>query len=146
MYCPPSASMNAKIASVNLLIDGDVTPFHVYDKTGEDSSLTRGALWAQIRRFYELWSAQVYVERVTWDSLTASGKRNLRAAIKEFFFQMRPDISPDIVRRQVETSIQAVVEERPMAARHETKAPEMETFKSFIFPSGLSFAATGDAK
>ena len=50
-YCPPNASMNAKIAKVNLLIDGDVTPFDAYDREGQDSSLTRGALWAQIRRF-----------------------------------------------------------------------------------------------
>lgn len=139
MYCPPDARMNAKVAKVNLLIEGDVTQFDEYDKGGEDSNLTRGALWAQIRRFYELWSAQIYVERVTWDSLSLKGKKNLRATFKEFFFQMRPDTDVAIVREQVEVSISTVLAENLMAARVESAAPELDKFAEFIFPSGLPF-------
>jgi HD superfamily phosphohydrolase len=137
MYCPPSAAMNAKIAKVNLLVEGEVVPFDEYDN--EDSNLTRGALWAQIHRFYELWSAQVYIDRATWDSLSLTGQQNLRATLKEFFFQMRPDTDVAIVRAQVEASIRAVLGERPMAARAGSVAPELDRFTDFVFPSGLKF-------
>lgn len=140
MYCPPNAEMNAKVAKVNLMIEGEVIAFDKYDKDGEDSNLTRGALWAQIRRFYELWSAQIYVERATWDSLTLNGKQNLRATLKEFFFQMRPDTDVAIVRQQVEASIAAVLAENPLAARDDSEAPELDEFAEFTFPSGLPFA------
>lgn len=139
MYCPPNARMNAKIAKVNLLIEGDVRQFDEYDTDGEDSNLTRGALWAQIRRFYELWSAQVYVDRLTWDSYSSNGKQNLRATLKEFFFQMRPDTDIEIVRKQVDVSIAAVLEESPLAARDNSAVPELDMFVDFIFPSGLPF-------
>ena len=141
MYCPPNAAMNAKVAKVNLFIEGEITPFDEYDdKDREDSSLTRGALWAQIRRFYELWSAQVYIERVAWDSLSLTGKKNLREVIDKFFFHMRSDSDLTIVRAQVEASILAVLTDRPMAARDESSSPELEQFADFIFPSGLAFA------
>jgi hypothetical protein len=140
MYCPPNAGMNAKVAKVNLFIEGEIKPFDVYDQKGEDSTLTRGALWAQIRRFYELWSAQVYIEHVTWDSLSLVGQKNLRATIKEFFFQMRPDTDASIVRQQVESSIQFVLAETAKAARLDSRAPGMDELESFIFPSGLAFS------
>lgn len=146
MYCPPDAAMNAKIAKVNLLIEGQVTPFDDYDKGGEDSSLTGGALWAQIRRFYQLWSAQGYIDRLTWDSLSSSGRQNLRAVIKEFFFQMRPDIDVGIVREQVQASIVAVQADRPMAARDQSAALELDKFADSTFPSRLPFALPSKAK
>ena len=140
MYCPPNAAMNAKVAKVNLFIEGEIKPFDVYDQKGEDSTLTRGALWAQIRRFYELWSAQVYIEHVTWDSLSPMGQKNLRAAIKEFFFQMRPDTDVSIVRQQVESSIQFVLGETAKAARLGSEEPGIDELNDFVFPSGLAFS------
>jgi HD superfamily phosphohydrolase len=140
MYCPPSAAMNAKIAKVNLLIEGEVIPFDEYDKDGDESSLTRGALWAQIRRFYELWGAQVYLDRVTWEELTVQGQNNLRAVLQDVFFSRNTDTDPNIVRQQVEASIRAVREERPrLAAREASSAPESDRFDDFVFPSGLPF-------
>ena len=140
MYCPPSAAMNAKGAKVNLLIEGEVTAFDEYDKDGDESSLTRGALWAQIRRFYELWSAQVYIDRVTWDEMALQGQMHLRALLQDFFFQRNSETDPDIVREQVEASVHAVRDERPrLAARDDSSAPELDRFTDFVFPSGLPF-------
>src|SRR3546814_20758776 len=107
MYCPPSAQMNAKIAKVNLLIEGEVTPFNEYDK-GEDSNLTRGALWAQIRRFYELWSSQIYIDRETWDKLSPVAQQNLKAVLHRFFFHMDSSLEVDIASMQVEASVAIV--------------------------------------
>jgi HD superfamily phosphohydrolase len=56
MNCPPDAMMNAKVAKVNLLVEDEVCPFDKYEEQGE-ANLTRGALTAQIKRCYELWSA-----------------------------------------------------------------------------------------
>ena len=140
MYCPPSAAMNAKVAKVNLLIEGEVTPFDEYDKDGDESSLTRGALWAQIRRFYELWGAQVFVDRVTWEEMTVQGQNNLRAVLQDFFFSRNSETDAAIVRQQVEASVRAVQDERPrLAARADSSAPELDRFAEFVFPSGLPF-------
>jgi hypothetical protein len=139
MYCPPSAEMNAKIAQVNLFIEGDVTPFDAYETGDESSSLTRGALGAQVQRFYELWSAQVYIERVTWDSLSPSGQRNLRAVLEQVFFQMTPNADLDIARKQVQATILDVQKERLLAARGGSSSPALDRFKGTVFPSGLKF-------
>ncbi len=139
MYCPPDVTMNAKIAKVNLFIEGEITPFDDYDKNQGDAGLTHGALQAQIKRFYELWSAQVYIERTCWDKLSKLAKKNLRNALGEFFFQRQLDSDPEIVRRSVEASVQSVLEETARAARAGSEDPRIEKFKGFKFPSGLNF-------
>lgn len=66
LYAPPSARMNAKIAQVKLLIDGEITPFFKYEKGRGDAALTGGLLAAQVQRFHELWGVSIYVNRPQW--------------------------------------------------------------------------------
>lgn len=141
MYCPPDATMNAKIAKVNLYIEGEITPFDKYEENQGDASLTHGALEAQIKRFYELWSVQIYIERTCWDKLSSFAKENLKKVLKEFFFQTTPDSDPRIARSNVEASVQTVLNETSAAARSGTKDPRTERLKGFKFPSGLEFQA-----
>lgn len=66
LYAPPSAKMNAKIAQVKLLIDGQILPFSEYEKRRGDQALTGGVLAAQVRRFHELWGVSIYINRPQW--------------------------------------------------------------------------------
>lgn len=141
MYCPPDAKMNAKIAKVNLYIEGEIMPFDKYEENQGDASLTHGALKAQIKRFYELWSVQIYIERTCWDRLSSFAQDNLKKLLKEFFFQTTADSDPKIARSNVEASVQTVLKETSAAARSGTKDPRTEGLKEFKFPSGLEFKA-----
>jgi hypothetical protein len=131
--------MNAKIAKVNLLIEDEVTPFDKYDK-GNDSNLTRGALWAQIRRFYELWSSQIYIERKAWESLSATAQQHLSAVLEQFYFHMGPNRGLEIARMQVEASVEVVQSENEQqAAQKKSTLPQLDKFETFVFPSGMNF-------
>jgi HD superfamily phosphohydrolase len=141
MYCPHDARMNAKIAEVNLLIDGDVNPFDKYEAEQGDSGLTQSALGAQVKRFYELWSAYVFIERSCWDRLSPDAREDLRSVIKCFFFQIDPSANLRIARDQIDCSINAVQEEMTLPAFRASfgNPPPVEKFKTFVFPSGLPF-------
>jgi len=141
MYCPHDASMNAKIAQVNLLIEGDVWPFVEYEKEHGDSGLTRGALTAQVSRFYELWSAHVFVERSCWDRLSPQAQGNLRSVIECFLFQADSTRDLSIARQQIDCSIGAVRTETVNTAFRGNfrNSQPVEKFKDFKFPSGLAF-------
>ncbi len=142
MYCPPDAKMNAKIAKVNLYIEGEVVPFDEYEENQGDASLTHGALDAQIKRFYELWSVQIYIERTCWDRLTQFAKDNLKKVLKEFFFQTTADSDLRIARGNIEPSVKTVLNETLAVARSGTRDPRTEKFREFKFPSGLEFRAS----
>ena len=141
MYSPADARMNAKVAEVNLFIEGHVYPFHEYEKAQEDSGLTRGALLSQVKRFYELWSASIFVERTCWDRLSKPAQRNLQSVIRCFFYQM--DITSDlkIARAQINASVKAVTAETTLSAFRASfgNPPAVEKPESFTFPSGLPF-------
>jgi hypothetical protein len=141
MYCPPEAKMNAKVAKVNLFIEGDVYPFDEYENGQGDLGLTRGALSAQVKRFYELWSAYIFIERTCWDSLTEVSQRNLRSLIQTFFYQTDTTTDPEVVRSQMEWSVNAVLQETQAAAfRGQFGNPQpVEKFRDFRFPAGLAF-------
>lgn len=141
MYCPHDAGMNAKIAKVNLFIDGDVSPFDKYEESQGNGGLTHGALKAQIGRFYELWSAYVFVERRIWDALKPPAQAHLKSTIKEFLFQRDATSDLQIVRSQIEVSIEAVRKELSLTAfRGGSGNPQtVEKLKGFVFPSGLTF-------
>lgn len=142
MYCPPDAKMNAKVAEVNLLVEGAIWPFDEYEAAQGDSSLTRGALSAQVQRFYELWGACVYIERTCWERLPEATQRNLRSVIKRFFFRTEPDAELKILRSQIQCSINAVSDVTSVAAFRDRleNPPTVEKYKGFKFPSGLAFA------
>jgi hypothetical protein len=137
MNCPPDASMNAKVAKVNLYIEDEICPFDEYEKGGQPN-LTRGALLAQIDRFYELWAASVYVDRQTWENLSEAERKNLKSVLREFLFQ-EPGRDPGIVRAQMQPSIEAI---RKRAARAASVDPLTERYKGSLFPSGLPFDLT----
>ncbi len=141
MYSPHDARMNAKIAEVNLLVEGSVSAFDKYERDQQDSGLTRGALRAQVNRFYELWSAHVFVERSCWDRLPPSAQQNLQSVFKCFFFQMDPTADSKIAREQIECSVGAVRHEmlQPAFRAIFGNPPAVEKFKDFKFPSGLAF-------
>jgi HD superfamily phosphohydrolase len=135
MNCPSDAAMNAKIAKVSLFVEGEITQFDTYELSQGESSLTRGALWAQISRFYELLAASVYLDRKKWDALSEDQRQHLRSLVKTFFFQMGAD-DPKIVRMQMQPSLEVFVSR---ASQHGTTDPRSETFRGFIFPSGVPF-------
>jgi HD superfamily phosphohydrolase len=141
MYCPHDAKMNAKIAEVNLLIEGAVSPFATYEEAQRESGLTRGALIAQVNRFYELWSAHVFIERSCWDRLKPSAQENLRSVLKCFFFQMDPTTDLKIVREQIDCSVDVVRNELLLPTFRAVfgNPPPVQKFKDFKFPSGLAF-------
>ncbi len=138
MNCPPNAAMNAKIAKVKLYIEDEVSPFDEYDAGSQN--LTCGALSAQIKRFYELWAASVYVERNVWDSMTHGERQNLKSVIKEFLFVMDPNRDLDVVRSQMSPSIEMLSKR---AARAGTSDLRLETYREAVFPSGLPFDDAG---
>jgi len=133
MNCPPSAEMNAKVAEVNLFVEDDVSPFIEYEKQGEPT-LTRGALVAQISRFYELWSASIYVESQTWAALAETERRNLKSVLREFFF-LEPGSDPKIIRAQMQASLDTLGKKR--AARTGSTSVDAEPHKGSTFPSGI---------
>jgi HD superfamily phosphohydrolase len=141
MYCPHDATMNAKIAKVNLLIEETVWPFVDYENASGESGLTRGALQAQVQRFYELWSAYVFVERCCWTGLNEVARRHLRSVIQCFFFQDDPSADLKVMRQQVEVSIRTVQDALQLVAARGSfgNPPAVEKFKNYRFPSGLAF-------
>jgi HD superfamily phosphohydrolase len=144
MYCPHDASMNAKIAKVNLFIDGAVSPFVDYEESQSESGLTHGALAAQIDRFHELWSAYVFMKRDCYDRLSHSAQQNLRSVIQCCFFRRDRITDPKIIRSQIQVSIEVVSRETTLTAFRGSfgNPPAVEKFKSFTFPSGIAFDKT----
>jgi hypothetical protein len=141
MYCPHEATMNAKVAKVNLFIDGNVSPFFDYEVSSGETGLTRGALRAQVQRFYELWSAYVFVESWCWNRMSEVARQHLRSVIQCFFFQGDQTLDLKVVRAQVEVSLQTVREGAQLVAFRGNfrNPPAVEKFKGFTFPSGLPF-------
>lgn len=135
MNCPPSAEMNAKVAEVNLFVEDDVSTFIEYEKQGEPN-LTRGALLAQISRFYELWAASIYVESQTWQQLSDVERKNLKSVLGEFFF-LQPGSDPKIIRAQMQTSLDTLGKRR--AARTGSTNPDVEPYRGSTLPSGVPF-------
>lgn len=135
MNCPPDATMNAKVAKVNLFVEDEVSPFDKYEEQGE-ANLTRGALTAQIKRFYELWAAIIYIDRRVWDGLSEGERKNLRSVLKTFFF-LEPGADPSVVRAQMEPSLEILRKRK--ASRTGTTNVDEEQFRGMSFPSGLPF-------
>ena len=144
MYCPPDATMNAKVAKVNLYIEGEVVEFDQYETNKSiATSLTRGALNAQIDRFYELWSTQVYIRRECWEPLSEEGKKHLKSIVGNVLYVMKKGQDgqdPKILRQQLEPSIDILRKEEPVAARSQAAGSELEAFEDRVFPSGIPFA------
>ena len=143
MYCPP-IKMNAKVADVKLLIENDVVTFADYDQPNSHSSLTRGALSSRTKRFTELWSAQVFLRRDVWakldDRASSPPLDNLREVIQAFLFQSKSHTNLDVVRRNIQASIDGVREVQTLqAARSATTDYDLDQFRDFNFPSGLPF-------
>jgi len=136
MNCPSDAAMNAKIAKVKLFIEGTVNAFDDYESKQGDASLTRGALWAQIKRFYELWAASIYVNRREWDQLSKDRQEHLRSLLQKVFFQMEPGSDLNVVRMQAQPSIDSL---STRAAQMGTVDPRIEALRGFTFPSGVPF-------
>jgi HD superfamily phosphohydrolase len=141
MYCPHDARMNAKIAKVNLLVDDDVIEFDKYESRNPQAGLTCGALGAQVGRFYQLWSTQVFVEQESWQALTPSEQLHLEAVLREFLFQLS-STPASVVRVQMEGSLKVVRERELSAARSGSADPTDQNFEDFTFPSGLTYSST----
>ena len=112
-----------------------------YEEGQGEYGLTGGALSAQLKRFYELWSAHIFIERTCWDRLSESARSNLRSVIQCFFYQMNPEADLKVARSQVDSSIEVVSKETTLAAFRTSfgNPPNVENFKNFKFPSGLPF-------
>ena len=135
MNCPPDAAMNAKIAKVNLYIEDEVTRFDEYEERGQPN-LTCGALLAQIKRFYELWAASVYVESRIWAGLSEGERKNLRSVLREFLYPMEAGKDPKIARAQMQPSLDVL---RKRASRAGSLHPIEKAYEGTSFPSGLPF-------
>jgi len=136
MNCPPDARMNAKVAEVKLFIEGRVSPFDKYEETQREASLTRGALWAQIYRFYELWAASVYVDRRIWDQYSEDERDFLRSLLAQFFFHMETGTDPKIIRMQAQPAIEKL---SMRAAQKGSIDPGKRVPQGTFFPSGVPF-------
>jgi hypothetical protein len=116
-------------------VENDVSPFIEYEERGEPT-LTRGALVAQIHRFYELWAASVYVDSQTWEDLSEGERRNLKSVLKEFFF-LETGSDPQIVRAQMQPSLDTLRKKR--AARMGSTSPDEESYRGSTLPCGIPF-------
>lgn len=106
MYCPPKKRMGAKIAKVNLHVDGEITPFDEYEKKAGPNGLTCNALTAQVDRFYQLWGVWIFMERQTWDALSP----DLRGSVKEIIRQLVTKAPEDQANAR-STSVAAIARE-----------------------------------
>jgi hypothetical protein len=139
MYCPHDARMNAKIARVNLLVEDEVVEFDTYEKRSPSGGgLTCGALTAQVGRFYQLWSTQVFLEQSCWEELSADERDHLEAVFRDLLFQMQKK-APTVVRRQVEGPLQRVRDRLRSAARAGSTEILDQQYSSFVFPSGVPY-------
>jgi hypothetical protein len=138
MNCPPDATMNAKVAKVNLFVEDEVYPFDKYEEQSE-ANLTRGALTAQIKRFYELWAAIIYVNRRVWDAMSEAERKNFRSVLKAFFF-LDAGTDANVIRAQMESSLDLL--RRKKASRAGTQSLEGSEYKGLSFPSGIPFDNT----
>jgi HD superfamily phosphohydrolase len=137
MNCPPDASMNAKIAKVNLFHDDTISPFDTYEQTLREASLTRGALGAQIGRFHELWAASVYIDARVWGRFEEEERKHLKSVLEEFFFQMDTRKDLKVSRAQIQPSLEVL---RRKASRAGAVDPAADEYKTASFPSGMPFA------
>jgi HD superfamily phosphohydrolase len=138
MYCPHDARMNAKIARVNLLVEDEVVEFDAYEKRNPQAGLTCGALAAQVGRFYQLWSTQIFVEQSCWDQLSPEERSHLEAVFHGFLFQMKP-LAPAVARLQVEGPLKKVRDRVQSAARSGSLDLLDQQYAGFKFPSGLPY-------
>ncbi len=133
MYVPHDGEMNAKVAKVNVYVEGDVSEFTAYEERQRDASLTRGALSAQVNRFYELWAAHVFVEAGLWSRLTEDQREHFQTVIERCF---APCKKPQVARTALQGSVDAV---RLLAARAATTDSRSEKLAGFVFPNGMPF-------
>ena len=140
MYCPPSAKMNAKVAKANLLVDGEVVPFADYEDANPEG-LTSGALGAQIGRFYQLWSAQIFVHKPVWNRMSVAERHHLTTILETFLFRMRDQVAPAVSRANIQASINVIASSQVLeAARQRTSDPQLAELADAVFPSGLPFS------
>lgn len=139
MYCPSSVKMNAKVAKANLLVEGDVKSFVDYENEHVGTGLTCGALGAQVNRFYQLWSAQVFVERQVWRALSQAQQNNLREILKVLLFA-RPDSDVNVARQNIQPSVRLIAGRDLAAARGGTRHLNLDGYEGTCFPSGLPFS------
>lgn len=141
MYCPPDAQMNAKVAEVKLLIGDDVQPFNEYEAMhGPEGGLTHGALTAQIGRFHQLWSAQVFIDPTVIAAWSENQRTHLRHVVKDCF-SIWPEDGRAVARTRTDGSLAVVLERQAVAARSGTpRNDDASAFVSFEFPGGLPFA------
>jgi HD superfamily phosphohydrolase len=136
MYVPPDGEMNAKIAKVNVLIEGEVSELYSYEKREEEASLTRGALTAQAERFYELWSAQVFVDPAIWYSLSDRQRGHAKQVLKGLLV---PCDDPVAVRSSIQGPLSVMQKAMLKAARSGSTDPRLQrlTEDRYCFPNGV---------
>ena len=71
MYCP-GHGMNAKIAEVQIAVDGEVERFSEYEEKHEHA-LSGGHLNAQLHRFKRLWRVHFFIDREVRDDIDQKG-------------------------------------------------------------------------
>jgi hypothetical protein len=143
MYVPPDGEMNAKIAKVKIFVDGAVWELFDYERQLKESSLTRGSLTSQVHRFYELWSAQIFVEPNTWQDLVNQGREKYLATVIEGFMKpIEQGKDPVVARSSLQGPLDEVRAAFPLAARSDSRdSRQLELNESeFVFPNGLPFA------
>lgn len=141
MYCPPSAKMNAKIAKASLFVDGEVKRFDTYEEENKPGGLTCGALAAQVGRFYQLWSAQIFVDTAIWEEFDQKERNHLVSVFKVFFFQPSTAFDPRVERGNIEASVRVVSARALDAARAGSGDPASTLLAGMTFPSGLPYTA-----
>jgi HD superfamily phosphohydrolase len=139
MYCPHDVKMNAKIARVKLLVDDEVIAFDEYEKRHKAEGLTCGALTAQIRRFYQLWCAQVFVDPVCWQALTKEQQLHLKSILGDFFSRTVRSEPVEVARLKIESSVRILRARNKMAARTARNATSDSIADDYIFPNGLPY-------
>ncbi len=142
MYCPISMKMGAKLAKVNLHVDGRILPFDRFEEEGGATGLTCNALAAQVSRFYQHWAVSFFVDRSIWAEMGHDKQGMFRRLVRTLFLPMA-DPQEAAARRTEANALLAELRVRatPMAARSGAELDSVdlvnEAGEKWTLPNGL---------
>lgn len=111
MYCP-THGMNAKIAEVQIAVDGEVERFSEYEDKHEHA-LSGGHLNAQLHRFKRLWRIHFFIDRDVRDDIDRKGILTfLLQAIRAFVLNDLGEQRPSHVARSLALALHELKESK----------------------------------
>ena len=138
-YCPVEEEMNAKIANVNIYLDGKIVALKEYEDNSEGTSLTGGILTAQVKRFLQLWATRGYMRHTQYEEIKKSDKK--RIGINKILngYMMKTN-NPEMVPHEIEGFVRMFnpAMKTMIAARDTGKNNSSKNENIKFLPNGVS--------